>query len=445
MEADDSCVLVGSRKSLPQVFIATEAEVGTSNLRHRYSSGSSSVGSSGTPNCITPPISTSTPHSKAAMPKFGTPGCISTGYGSFQPSSYTDAYVPPLSLDNENFRSYQNQFPNQKKVDEAIRIDSGYGRYSDSSSSFNMPVSNQSFSSNSTSLWDTIVASPVQNLRQKLRGRPSYVDESSSSRGWKVKPQQVLACLIFALIVTSIGFALFISYKHFNKNENDGNKNRKARVIDSEMEDTAEKDGAEVITEVHMVKSDKIYLLKDDITVKEVENMKIKMEFKLNSSAPSPQVILDNDKSLSKDEANVLSKLAGSVEVILANGVLKDEINVKGEIKTEVELNGKEVENVQRKKRRTKNANPLMKSIPEVKQSKVKSESMQQINVEVGMEENSKLENPDDPMFRGVQPMERVKRERTEDEVVFGDKFRKYKDEGMGGFRKKEVLDARDE
>ena len=128
MEADGSCVIVGSRKSLPQVYIATEAETNSSNLRHRYSSGSSSTG---TPNCTTPPISTSTPHHKAnTMPSFGTPGCISTKYGSFQPSSYTDAYVPPLSLNNDNFSGYQyqDQFSNMKKSEESIRIDSGYGR-----------------------------------------------------------------------------------------------------------------------------------------------------------------------------------------------------------------------------------------------------------------------------------------------------------------------------
>ena len=123
MEANDSCVIVGGRKSLPQVFIATEAETGGYNLRHRFSSGSSSVG---TPNCITPPISTSTPHVKVTtMPSFGTPGC----YGSFKPTSYTDAYVPPLSLNNENFTG-QYQYSTPGKTDQIIKIDSGYGGFS---------------------------------------------------------------------------------------------------------------------------------------------------------------------------------------------------------------------------------------------------------------------------------------------------------------------------
>ena len=124
MEANESCVIVGSRKSLPQVYIATEAETGSYNLRHRYSSGSSSAG---TPNCITPPLSTSTPHQKVTtMPSFGTPGCVSTGYGSFQPTSYTDAYVPPLSLQNENYKG-QYQYSSPTKSEGLIKIDSGYG------------------------------------------------------------------------------------------------------------------------------------------------------------------------------------------------------------------------------------------------------------------------------------------------------------------------------
>ena len=132
MEGSDSCIIVGSRRSLPKVFITSESELDSSSLRHRYSSGSSSVGSSsGTPN--TPPSSTSTPHSKASLlPRFGNPGCMTAGYGSFQPSSYTDAYVPPLSLERERFNSYQNNFLSQtKKADEVVRIDSGYGRGGD--------------------------------------------------------------------------------------------------------------------------------------------------------------------------------------------------------------------------------------------------------------------------------------------------------------------------
>ena len=76
-----------------------------------------------------------------------------------------------------------------------------------------------------------MVSSPVQNLRQKLRGRPSYLDEGHS-RSWKIQPQQILACLIFLVILTSIGFAFLISYKHFNSGErNEDPLNGKYRAI----------------------------------------------------------------------------------------------------------------------------------------------------------------------------------------------------------------------
>ena len=131
MEGSDSCIIVGTRKSLPKVFIASESESDSGGLRQRYSSGSSSLGSSsGSPN--TPPCSTSTPHSKATLPKhYGISGCINSNYGSFQPTSYTDAYVPPLSLDREEVRRYQSKLPYQNKSDEVIKIDSGYGKNTD--------------------------------------------------------------------------------------------------------------------------------------------------------------------------------------------------------------------------------------------------------------------------------------------------------------------------
>ena len=55
---------------------------------------------------------------------------------------------------------------------------------------------------------------------------------------------------------------------------------------------------------------------------------------------------------------------------------------------------------------------------------------MKKENMEAGIEE---LGNPDDSMFLGGKLTNWVKRERTEDEVVFGDKFRKYKDDIEGG------------
>ena len=141
MNADESVVIVGNRRTLPNVKISTEIESDRVSLRQRYSSGgSSNGGSSSSPNCVTPPSSTSTPHQKTSKVKrFGTPGCMSNYYGSFQPSSYTDAYIPPLSVKNQDYNgAYQVHTPAMKNLDEEfIKIDSGYGcssspRYSSS-------------------------------------------------------------------------------------------------------------------------------------------------------------------------------------------------------------------------------------------------------------------------------------------------------------------------
>lgn len=363
-----------------------------------------------------------------------------------------------------------------KKSEESIRIDSGYGR---SSSSFHMPGSRQSYSPN-TSLWDTIVTSPVQNLRQKLRGRPSYLDEGRT-RGWKIQPQQVLACLIFALILTSIGFVFFISYKHFNRVDIDEDPlNAKAGVIklvedkkvdlvkNLKIEDDEEEAGESVSDD------DLSFLLKDDVTAEEVERMKIELESKVNSYEPDT----GPEQSISEVEAAVLIKLAGSVDDLLASGASVDGqvIDIDDELSEEVgneeflddenseELRNdepivkeneigsvkNEIEVVKPKKQKTKNTNPLMKAVPVAKKSKAKfAASLKDVKakideIEIPDVKVADLDYPDDPTFREGQLDGRVKRGETEDEVMFGDKFRKYKSERDGGFRKKGVVDARE-
>jgi len=363
---------------LPQVFVATESEVGSSSLRHRYSSGSSSVGSSGTPTTTcSQPSFTSTPHTKGiTMPHFRTPGSCSTVYGSFQPSSYTDAYVPPLSLDNAKPVSYQNQ---QRNAEHSIRVDSGYGQNMHDSFSSNLQRHNL-FSNyeSSSSLWDTMITSPVQNIKQKFKGRPSYVDEGSGSIGCKVNPKQVLAGLIVILIVTSLVLFLIISYKHFNQSKNDN----VAEIIVNE--DLSNFDNVE---EIILEKGQ----LKDDIIVDEmIKEAQEELRERVNS-----QSIIIPGQSLNDDEAKILSKLAVSVVDLLKS------------------------ENYS-----------LEEDSEEVERSSATEES---------------VDDPDDPTFRGGRSV-RMKRDDVADQVVLGGgKFRKFKDDKSGGFRKKGVTgDVRD-
>jgi len=377
--SDESVVLVGKRKSHPQVFLATEAEVGSSTLRHRYSSGSSSVGSSGTPTTTcSPPSFTSTPHTKGiTMRYFGTPGSCSTVYGSFQPSSYTEAYVPPLSLDREKPMSYQNE---ERNPEHSIRVDSGYGRNIDDSFSSSMPRPRHNLFSNygsSPSLWDTLVTSPVQNLKQKFKGKPSYVDEGSGSTGCKVKPKQVLACLIVILIVTSIVLFLTISYKHFNQSKNDN----VTKIIVSEnlsYLDNVE----EIISENGR--------LKDDIKINEII---MKAEQELRDKIISQSILIPK-QPLNEGEAEVLSKLAVSVlDVLSKNDSFEDDIE-------EMERSDTTVESV---------------------------------------------DYPDDPTFRGDRSVRKKRDDAADQDVLGGEKFRKFKDDKSGGFRKKGVIeDVRD-
>eukprot|EP00092_Neocalanus_flemingeri_P096684 GFUD01123120.1.p1 GENE.GFUD01123120.1~~GFUD01123120.1.p1 ORF type:complete len:492 (-),score=112.95 GFUD01123120.1:192-1667(-) len=484
MEADDSCVIVGGRKSLPQVYIATEAETGSSNLRHRYSSGSSSAG---TPNWhSSQPISTSTPQQKTPIkPSFGTPGLTSTGYGSFQPTSYTDAYVPPLSLRNENYtRRYRYSPP--RKSEESIRIDSGYGR----SNSYTTFPHSQSFSSDAnTSLWDTFVSSPVQNLRQKLRGRPSYLDEGHS-RSLKIQPQQFLACLILVIIITSIGFAFLISYKHFNSDErNEDRVNSRNRAIQferagkdqegSDFENKLKKaNNEEASIEISVKDVEKLgkdvenpseeidylddptldpdlnFLLEDDVTFEEVEKLKIALEEKSIALESRSTVVKE---STSEVEVAVMKKLADFVELLVtgeesvgaeAAKTLEGVSGIEGTtLNMVVKNSGAEEElfdEVKPTKKKSRNANPLTKAVPVMKKSKAKSTKLLNV-VETEVDKVENIQNPaqavdypDDPTFREGVLEGRVRRDDTNDEVVFGDKFRKYKDDREGGFRKQE-------
>eukprot|EP00092_Neocalanus_flemingeri_P024143 GFUD01026190.1.p1 GENE.GFUD01026190.1~~GFUD01026190.1.p1 ORF type:complete len:473 (-),score=106.15 GFUD01026190.1:9-1427(-) len=465
MEADDSCVIVGGRKSLPQVYIATEAETGSSNLRHRYSSGSSSAG---TPNWhSSQPISTSTPHQKTPIvPSFGTPGLTSTGYGSFQPTSYTDAYVPPLSLGNENYTRWYRYSP-PRKSEESIRIDSGYGR----SNSYTTFPHSQSFSSDAnTSLWDTFVSSPVQNLRQKLRGRPSYLDEGHS-RSLKIQPQQFLACLILVIIITSIGFAFLISYKHFNSDErNEDRVNSRNRAIqferagkDQEGSDFENKlkeaNNEEASIEISVKDVEKLgkdvgnpseeidylddptldpdlnFLLEDDVTFEEVEKLKIALEEKSIALESRSTVVKE---STSEVEVAVMKKLADFVELLVTG-----EESVGAEAAKTLEgVSG--IEGTTLTKKKSRNANPLTKTVPVLKKSKARAtKPVNVVETEVDKVENIQnpaqaVDYPDDLTFREGVLEGRVRRDDTNDEVVFGDKFRKYKDDREGGFRKQE-------
>jgi len=277
-----------------------------------------------------------------------------------------------------------------------------------------------------------------------MRGRPSYVDEGSSANSsFKVKPQQILAGLIFALVLVSIVMILIISYKHFN------NRQESEKPIEFNLPDEAKAQHNDNDVKVK-ARSDEgqSLLLKDDVTIEEVEKMREELKAKIISQE------FNDSKVLGDPGEEILANAVVSVEELLSIEVstegfivnieseLKDDekqernesketiVKKEGEFdvpnqKTE-ELTVKRAENVKSKKK-SRNTNPLTKSVYENRKSKAKIRPSKADLVNVGDIEDVALDYPDDPTFRGGQKIERTKRDEVEEYQGIGEKFRKFK------------------
>merc|ERR1719370_998966 len=296
-----------------------------------------------------------------------------------------------------------------------------------------------------------------------MRGRPSYVDEgSTASSRIKVKPQQILAGLIFALVLVSIVMILIISYKHFNNRQNsDKNFNNKP--------DSEELIKFNLQEEVGTKRND----VKVEASSEEVEKMREELKAKIVSQS---QEFNDPKVSLGEAEAEILSNVAVYVEELLSIEVSTEDFTVHKESKDdkmqerderretfvkkeeemkEIDVTNQKVEefivkgteNIKTKKK-SKNTNPLTKSVREYRKSKAKSRLPKADPVNVGDKKDDVLDYPDDPTFRGVQNIKRTKRDEDGEDQGFGEKFRKYKtnngdqfrkytNDNDGGFRKK--------
>merc|ERR1712179_410094 len=289
-----------------------------------------------------------------------------------------------------------------------------------------------------------------------------YVDEgSTASSRIKVKPQQVLAALIFALVLVSIVMILIISYKHFNNRQDSdkhgNNKPNSEELIKFNLQEevvTKRNDGkVEASSEEGMTES---LLLKDDVTIEEVEKMREELKAKIVSQS---QELNDPKVSFGEAEAEILSNVAVYVEELLSIEVSTEDFTVHKESKDDKmqerdvtnqkveEFIVKGTENIKSKKK-SKNTNPLTKSVREYRKSKAKSRLPKADPVNVGDKKDDVLDYPDDPTFRGVQNIKRTKRDEDGEDQGIGEKFRKYKtnngdqfrkytNDNDGGFRKK--------
>ena len=260
-----------------------------------------------------------------------------------------------------------------------------------------------------------------------------------------------------------------ISYKHFN-NSKDYEKQVK---INLEKEVKSEQNDAEIRNDSKGNMPESL-LLKDDVTIEEVEKMREELKAKIVSqSFPDPEV------SLGDAESEMLSKLAVSVEELLSLDITEDftedneneleegdkmlerdvmkeaDVNKGKEFKEKEVLNQKvgdltgEGDKLMKSKKKSKNSNPLTKSVNVNKKSKARKPLSNIDPVKVEDAKEVSLDYPDDPTFRGGQNVKRIKRDEEDGENQDigekfrkyksgnGDKFRKYKDDNDGGFRKK--------
>lgn len=169
---------------LPQVFVEKESNEG---LRYRHSSCSSPEGQP-----FNTPLVTSTP------------------------------MVSPQERQSrlENLRG---QFKTPAKVkNSTIDMDSGYGGLNTTSyKKYDEPLNLEGsyISANKSSSLLDLLVSPVQQLRNRWRGRPSFLEPGQTKLGGvpgkivrQVEPQQILAILVASVVFVSLGFVLLVTF-----------------------------------------------------------------------------------------------------------------------------------------------------------------------------------------------------------------------------------------
>eukprot|EP00092_Neocalanus_flemingeri_P035358 GFUD01038471.1.p1 GENE.GFUD01038471.1~~GFUD01038471.1.p1 ORF type:complete len:466 (-),score=137.85 GFUD01038471.1:60-1457(-) len=229
MAERESVIVVGTRPTLPHHQV--EMEDTENSLRFRSSNGSSpelfyAMNTNVGPTASSPVPGQGTDGERRSAPRFGTPGSLA----DLCPDQL---YLAPLDIK-------ETPSPNLKlKMDQTFEKDSGYAARvlgsesgSRNSSVFDpFPNPEGSYVSNS-SIWEKF--SPVEDLKRKWKGRPSYLENSkmgSMMDKFSVEPQQLLGCLMLMVISASVGFAFLITFKHMERDSVDG-RNSKYQSIE---------------------------------------------------------------------------------------------------------------------------------------------------------------------------------------------------------------------
>jgi len=259
------------------------------------------------------------------------------------------------------------------------------------------------------------------------------VDEGSTSKRLKINPQHVLACLISSLIIISIILTLFISYNNFN-DKSSGKDSEQLLKFKSISQTSLEQESVKGNKKESTLDNNPSLLMKHNLTFEKVEKTK---EEEPKTAALS-QVLLASEDSQGDIEGKINSQLSMSVQDSVTNNERVNEIGSNGDdalvIENESVLNLGRI--IQSKRKKSRHSNPLTKLVSVVKKSKAKVLPAEAKSLDIDESEDS-LDYPDDPTFRKVKKKKRTKRDEVDQPSVLGDRFRKFKDNNDGGFRKK--------
>lgn len=299
-------------------------------------------------------------------------------------------------------------------------------------------------SSNSVSpkstLW-TSISSPVSSIKNKLarRGRSTFFDDEQSRR-WNINPQQILGCLLFLTLFSSLGFAFLISVKHFGSEDGQaGSVNGKYQSMKFAKEQSYD-DGLnkKVAVESNVIIEDPVFGVMNEIG----EMTDNELEKKLNSEELDPKVKvtkIDIKNVDMVDSANAAEGEALSEELLThrpfvvehpaptqAPVVKSGEISSKMKLTTtETYLNEDLPEEIlassndseeetfssevrSKSRRKSKHINPLTKDSKGDKMSRAKVVR----KITDDLRDSKSLDYPDLPTFRGgFQPTEQKENE----------------------------------
>jgi len=408
---DDTRVLIGGRKFRkipPQSKLFMENEEPQGSVRQRY-------------------VFTSTPHHTPNQP----------------PPPYNSAnyLTPPPSSKSQ---------PNQNS-----HHDSGfYGSFDTPDRSHNSPSLNSTIPHKSN-LWDS-VTSPVSSIKNRLTGggRPNFLDDDRSRR-WNLQPQQILGCLLFVTIFSSLGFAILISVKHFGAGGgSSGPVNGKYQSLQfaSEKMNVVEnaamsREDVEVAPQEAEVFSDPIFDVMNEIgQLSDLElSEKIKTE-ELGEKIKASGIKIENIDEMFAESNEIPSVDAISEELLTTRPLLVEhpaptqaptdrkvlkveyseskttdnvigrELNVEDNVKESIPEESINPEDIPTKwslksRKKSKVVNPLTKSVEVQKMSKAKLVE----KVRADLRDVESVDYPDLPTFRGLQPVEDETEEDSDD------------------------------